>query len=91
MDEAVPLTRPVTVSAVVSDPFDGLIRVLSDAQRFGFVLRRVHLDVSTSESSSLAFDLLVPIDMDPELIRSRFARHYAVSRIESSLTDQQHS
>lgn len=70
------------VSTVLVDPFDGAIRILADAQRFGFSLRELHLEPLGGRRSKMSLELLVPAGSDAALLRSRFARHGAVASVE---------
>jgi hypothetical protein len=72
----------LVLSTVLVDPFDGAIRILSDAQRFGFALRELHLEPLAGERSRMNLELLVPAGSDADLLLSRFARHAAVLSIE---------
>lgn len=72
------------ISTVLVDPFDGAIRILGDAQRFGLTLRRLHLEPLPGGKSTMNLELLVPAGSDPILLTSRFARHGAVVSIEQS-------
>src|SRR4051812_21893899 len=60
--------REVVVSAVVHDAYDGLIRVLGDAQRFGFELRASTLETEADGSASVRITLSVPAHLDVELV-----------------------
>jgi len=70
------------LSTVLVDPFDGVIRILSDAQRFGLALRQLNLEPPSSGTSKMKLELLVPTGSDSDLLRSRFARHGAVVSVE---------
>lgn len=75
----------LVLSTVLADPFDGAIRILCDAQRFGFTLRELHLEPLGGHRSKMNLELLVPAGSDADLVRSRFARHGAVVSIEPQL------
>jgi ribosomal protein S12 methylthiotransferase accessory factor YcaO len=73
--------REVVVHATVADAYDGVIRLLSDAQRFGLELRTLNL---TSEDNGIAvacISLLVPAQVDTNLLAARFARHSTVRTV----------
>lgn len=74
--------QPLSLSVVVTDPFDGAVRILLDAQRFGFVLKELHLEAAGKAKSTMTLRLLVPASSDTDHIRSRFARHAAVASLE---------
>ena len=60
--------REVVVNAVVADAYDGLIRLLGDAQRFGFELRASTLSAEGDGSASVTLTLSVPARLDVELV-----------------------
>ncbi len=72
------------LSTVLVDPYDGAIRILGDAQRFGLGLRELHLEPLPDCTSRMRLELLVPAGSDADLLRSRFARHGAVASVERS-------
>jgi hypothetical protein len=72
--------------AVVNDPFDGAVRILLDAQRFGFKLKELHLEHGNDGASTITLRLLVPAGSDAGHIRSRLARHAAVASLEPDTT-----
>lgn len=74
----------LVLSTVLADPFDGAIRILCDAQRFGFALRELHLEPLAGRRSKMNVELLVPAGSDADLLTSRFARHGAVVSVEPS-------
>jgi hypothetical protein len=74
--------REITVEAVLNDPYDGAIRILGDAQRFGFELRSMALAAEADGVVSLTATLCVPITPDVQLIAARLARHPAVRHAE---------
>lgn len=85
LDEKTKLrTDVLQISTVLVDPFDGAIRILGDAQRFGLTLRRLHLEPLPGGKSTMNLELLLPAGSDPDLLTSRFARHGAVVSIERS-------
>lgn len=73
--------RTLRLSTVLVDPFDGVIRILCDAQRFGLALRALHLEPLADNRSRMDLELLVPAGSDADLLRTRFARHGAVISI----------
>ena len=75
--------REVVVNAVVNDPYDGLIRLLADAQRFGFELRASRLGAEADGSASVTLTLSVPAHLDVELVAVRLARHPVVRSLDA--------
>ena len=70
------------LATVLVDAFDGAIRILSDAQRFGLRLRQLHLESLPDERSEMKLELLVPSGSDADLLKTRFERHGAVVSVE---------
>ena len=81
--------REVVVKAVVNDPYDGLIRLLGDAQRFGFELRASSLMTELDGSASVTLTLLVPIRLDVQLVAARLARHPVVLHLDAQVSPMQ--
>jgi hypothetical protein len=73
--------REVVVDAVIHDPYDGLMRLLGDAQRFGFELRAVTL-AEVDGVMSAAMTLSVPTRIDAQFVAARLARHPVVQRVD---------
>ena len=73
--------REVVVGAVIHDPYDGLMRLLGDAQRFGFGLRTAKLD-EVDGVTSVVLTLSVPIRIDAQFVAARLARHPVVQRVD---------
>src|SRR4051812_7806537 len=78
--------REVVVSAVVNDPYDGLIRLLGDAQRFGFELRGSSLETEANGSASVKITLSIPVRVDVELVAARLARHLVVQSLDAQVS-----
>jgi len=81
--------REVVVNAVVTDPYDGLIRLLGDAQRFGFALRASTLSAEVDGSASVTLMLSVPARLDAELVAARLARHPVVRSLDAQVSPTQ--
>jgi len=79
-------TQEVVVNAVVSDAYDGLIRLLGDAQRFGFALRASTLSAEGDGSASVTLTLSVPARLDAELVAARLARHPVVRSLDAQVS-----
>ena len=77
--------REVVVKAVVSDPYDGLIRLLSDAQRFGFELGASTLVTEVDGSASVTLTLSVLTRIDVQLVAARLARHPVVRDVDAQV------
>jgi hypothetical protein len=72
----------VAFSVVVADAFDGAVRLLSDAQRFGFRVRAFSLNAFEAEGGSIHIALAVPSQTDAAQIGWRLARHPTVVSLE---------
>ena len=69
------------VQAILIDAYDGMIRVLNDAQRFGLELVTVALDeVGGIPQLRLALAAAAPVS--PEVLRARLDRHPCLCRVE---------
>jgi len=79
------IMREVVVKAVVSDPYDGLIRLLSDAQRFGFELGASTLVTEVDGSASVTLTLSVLTRIDVQLVAARLARHPVVRDVDAQV------
>lgn len=74
--------QTLRLSTVLVDAFDGVIRILGDAQRFGLTLHALHLEPLDDHQSRMDIALLVPAGSDADLLTTRFGRHGAVVSIE---------
>jgi hypothetical protein len=72
----------VTLSAETSDPFDAAIRVLGDAQRYGFGLEKLEISTAGDGAMALRLDLRVPPDSDIGNLRDRFSRHDILTAVD---------
>jgi hypothetical protein len=78
------LGRDLAVHLTVTDALDGASRLLCDAQRFGFAIRSVRIDVLKDELASVQITLAVQPHADAAQICSRFARHVSVLSVETA-------
>jgi hypothetical protein len=76
--------RDLAVHLTVTDALDGASRLLCDAQRFGFAIRSVRIDVLKDELASVQMTLAVQPHADAAQICSRFARHVSVLSVETA-------
>jgi hypothetical protein len=74
----------IHLSVVVADAFDGAVRLLTDAQRFGFRIRAFHLDAMEDKGATIRIALGVSPETDPNDLRSRLARHPTVISLEAA-------
>ena len=70
--------QEIVVEAVLNDGYDGAIRLLGDAQRFGFELRSFALAARADGTASSIITLTVPISADAQLVATRLSRHPAM-------------
>jgi len=75
-------TMILSLSASSADPFDAAIRLLVDAQRYGFSLHRLEIAEPSGGVSALRMDMTVPSDCNVGNIRDRFSRHGAVRSVD---------
>ncbi len=73
--------RELIVEAVLNDPYEGTIRLLGDAQRFGFEIRSLALTTKIDGSALATMVLSVPTSLDWQRVSARLARHPAVQRV----------
>jgi hypothetical protein len=78
------LGRDLAVHLTVTDALDGASRLLCDAQRFGFAIRSVRIDVLKDELASVQMTLAVQPHADAAQICCRFARHVSVLSVETA-------
>jgi hypothetical protein len=76
--------REVVVEAILTDAYDGAIRLLGDAQRFGFGLLSLALVTKDDGTASVTLSFLVPTSVEAQLVATRLARHPAVWRVEAA-------
>lgn len=76
--------RTVALTAAIADAFDGSIRILNDAQRFGFDVLALDLRALADGSVALNVTLAVPDATNVEQVCSRFCRHSAVLSLEAA-------
>lgn len=76
-----PVPHHVTFRAVLADPYDGLLRLLTDAQRFGLSLGAVALHSLPSGEAAAELTLGHAGDHEAGQIAARLARHPAVREI----------
>jgi hypothetical protein len=73
--------QEIVVEAILNDSYDGAIRLLGDAQRFGFELRSFALTARMDGIASAIITLRVPTSVDAELVATRLSRHPAMQRV----------
>ena len=73
--------QEIVVEAVLNDSYDGAIRLLGDAQRFGFELRSFALTARADGTASAVITLTVPISADAHVVATRLSRHPSMQRV----------
>ena len=79
--------REIVVEAVLNDLYDGAIRLLGDAQRFGFALGSLVIAAKPDGTASATVTFHVPTSASTQLVAVRLARHPAVQRVEAAWAD----
>jgi hypothetical protein len=74
----------IALSVVVADAFDGAVRLLGDAQRFGFRIRAFHVDALEGDGASIRMTLAFPPEIDASQVCWRLARHATVISLEAA-------
>src|SRR5258707_15695885 len=67
--------REVVVRALIDDAYDGLIRLLDDARRFGFGLQELKLVTDANGVAAAVITLCAPNRVDAAFLAPRLARH----------------
>jgi hypothetical protein len=79
----VPFTHTFTFRITLTDAYDGILRVLIDAQRLGLEL--VALDLQPGRETrcmTMTMTVSAAVPVDGQLLATRFARHPVVSQVE---------
>ncbi|MCW1989051.1 hypothetical protein ABIE85_003943 [Bradyrhizobium diazoefficiens] len=71
--------RSVSVIATTSDPFDGIVRLVLDAARFGFGLDQVAMTTCPGGGRTIRIVLEVQPSADCADIAERLSRHPAIT------------
>lgn len=79
---AADLTREIVIEAVLNDPYGGAIRLLGDAERFGFELQTLALAVGVGALASATISVRVPNSVDAQVAAARLARHPALQCVD---------
>jgi hypothetical protein len=78
--------REVVVEAVLNDSYDGAIRLLGDAQRFGFELQSFALSERVGGIASATMTVCVPTSVDTHVVATRLSRHPAIQCVDARTT-----
>jgi hypothetical protein len=83
---SVEMARPtLEVSALITDSYDGMIRLLNDAQRFGLSIVTIALQ-EHAEGSTVRLVLDAGEQVDPDVLRARLSRHPCLRRLNVTTT-----
>jgi hypothetical protein len=76
--------RHTRIEAIFNDAYDGIIRLMTDAQRFGLHLEALNVSRDSLDNYVASLRLALPDEMvDADLV-ARFARHPAIRRIQAA-------
>lgn len=73
----------VTIKAEAGDAYDGIIRLATDAQRFGFALQSLAVEVHSDGAADLRMVVGIHGQVDRDQILRRFARHPTITVVEA--------
>jgi hypothetical protein len=83
---SVDAVRPtLEVSALITDPYDGMIRLLNDAQRLGFSIVTIALQ-EHADGSTVRLLLAALEHVDAEVLQARLSRHPCLRRLNVTAT-----
>ncbi|MHC2626201.1 hypothetical protein ACVIW2_008233 [Bradyrhizobium huanghuaihaiense] len=71
--------RSVSVTATTSDPFDGIVRLVLDAGRFGFGLDQISMTTRSDGNRTIRMVLEVQPSADCADLAERLSRHPAIT------------
>lgn len=75
--------RRILITASASDIYDGLLRLVVDAQRFGFALDEVSTSGRADASASIRMTIMADGALDCANIESRFSRHPTIRDVQA--------
>jgi hypothetical protein len=76
--------RHTRIEAIFNDAYDGIIRLMTDAQRFGLHQEALNVSRDSLDNYVASLRLALPDEMvDADLV-ARFARHPAIRRIQAA-------
>lgn len=67
--------RRLEVEAATSDPYDGIVRLVTDAERFGFGLAQISMTTGPDSAAMIRMTLEVEPSIDCAVVTQRFSRH----------------
>lgn len=73
--------RSFEVTASTSHPFDGILRIILDAERFGFDLVRVSMTGAADSGWAIALSLHVGPAADRAVVADRLSRHPVITSV----------
>ncbi|SFC09972.1 hypothetical protein SAMN05428997_10461 [Bosea sp. CRIB-10] len=76
-----PSTDRVELSISVHDAYDGLVRLLVDAQRFGWTLTELQATSRPDSSADIRLVVAAPQGIGRDVIAARLARHPSVAKV----------
>lgn len=72
----------IAIKAEAGDAYDGIIRLAADAQRFGFPLQSLGVEVRPDGSANICMVVGMTGSVDRDQILQRFSRHPTLSAVE---------
>ena len=84
LERQVRTMRHVRIEAVFDDAYDGIIRLLVDAQRFGLHLQALDVSRDSLDNCLASLRLALPDQTVEADLVARFARHPAIRRIQAA-------
>ena len=78
----VPLSSRVELAISVHDAYDGLVRLLIDAQRFGWTLTELRATSRPDSSAEIRLVVATPAGVEQGGLAARLARHPSVAAVQ---------
>jgi len=78
----VPLPSRITLNISVCDAYDGLVRLLVDAQRFGWSLAELQATSRLDSSAEIRLVVAMPASAGQDAVAARLARHPSVTAVQ---------
>lgn len=73
--------RRLELKAYATDPYAGVVRLVTDAERFGFGLAQISMTISPNSVAMIRMTLDVEPSIDCAVVTQRFSRHPALAEL----------